>query len=200
VKQHAAEVLFRFAQGSINRHGVFNGDPHPGNYRFHHDGSVTFLDFGLVKRWTAGELEVMDPVLEAALRRDAQGVADAMVAANFLPADHGLDPQRVFDYVSAPYEPYMVETFTYTRPWLANMLGKMMDMSGGNLDVVRQFNMPASYVILDRVVWGMSALLARLGATGPFGGILDEYRKDAPPVTDLGRQEAAWRSSRATTA
>ncbi|MEA3055295.1 MAG: hypothetical protein QOD30_727, partial [Actinomycetota bacterium] len=107
VKQHAAEVLFRFAQGSINRHGVFNGDPHPGNYRFHHDGSVTFLDFGLVKRWTPGELEVMEPVLDATLARDPQGVADAMVASGFLAANHGLDPQRVFDYVSAPYEPYM---------------------------------------------------------------------------------------------
>ena len=180
VKQHAAEVLFRFAQGSINRHGVFNGDPHPGNYRFHHDGSVTFLDFGLVKRWTPGELEVMTPVLDATFAQDPQGVVDAMVAANFLSADHGLDAQKVFDYVSAPYEPYMVPEFTYTRPWLAAMLGKMMDISGGNLEVIRQLNVPASYVILDRVVWGMSALLARLNATGPFGGILDEYRKGAP--------------------
>ncbi|HEX4904570.1 MAG TPA: AarF/ABC1/UbiB kinase family protein [Acidimicrobiales bacterium] len=196
VKQHAAEVLFRFAQGSINRHGLFNGDPHPGNYRFHHDGSVTFLDFGLVKRWTPGELEVMQPVLDAALARDPQRLTDAMVASDFLPADHGLDPQRVFDYVSAPYEPYMHDTFTFTRPWLAEMLGKMMDISGGNLEVIRQFNMPSSYVILDRVVWGMSALLARLGATGPFGAILDEYRHDGPPATDLGQQEAAWRAAR----
>jgi predicted unusual protein kinase regulating ubiquinone biosynthesis (AarF/ABC1/UbiB family) len=158
---------------------------------------VTFLDFGLVKRWTPGELEVMEPVLDATLRRDAQGVADAMVASNFLAPNHGLDPQRVFDYVSAPYEPYMVDTFTFTRPWLGEMLGKMMDISGANLEVIRKFNMPASYVILDRVVWGMSALLARLDASGPFGGILAEYRKDAAPVTDLGRQEAAWRSSRA---
>ena len=47
------EVIWRFAQHSVHRLGVFNGDPHPGNYRFHHDGSVTFLDFGLVKRWAA---------------------------------------------------------------------------------------------------------------------------------------------------
>ena len=71
-KQQAAEVLFRFAQGSIHRHGVFNGDPHPGNYRFHHDGTVTFLDFGLVKRWAPGELERAQPVLDAILDRDAE--------------------------------------------------------------------------------------------------------------------------------
>src|SRR5215213_2547556 len=40
-RQTAAEVLFRFAQGSVFRHGVFNGDPHPGNYRFRRDGTIT---------------------------------------------------------------------------------------------------------------------------------------------------------------
>src|SRR5205814_881251 len=39
-KQRAGEILFRFAEGSIWRHGVFNGDPHPGNYRFH-DGRIS---------------------------------------------------------------------------------------------------------------------------------------------------------------
>src|SRR5262245_47560694 len=41
-RQRAGEVLFRFAEGSIWNHGVFNGDPHPGNYRFHPaDGAIT---------------------------------------------------------------------------------------------------------------------------------------------------------------
>ena len=37
----------------------------PGNYRFGADGDVTFLDFGLVKRWTAGEWEQLAPCLDA---------------------------------------------------------------------------------------------------------------------------------------
>ena len=36
---------------------AFNGDPHPGNYLFHGGGRVTFLDFGLVKHFTADELQ-----------------------------------------------------------------------------------------------------------------------------------------------
>jgi predicted unusual protein kinase regulating ubiquinone biosynthesis (AarF/ABC1/UbiB family) len=195
-KQHAGEVLFRFAQGSINKHGLFNGDPHPGNYRFHHDGSVTFLDFGLVKRWTPGELEQMEPVLDATLRQDPQGALDAMVDAGFLPSHHTVDADALFGYLRPPWEPYLGDTFTFTRPWLAEMLGSMINIQGPTLDIVRQLNMPPSYVILDRVVWGMSALLARLNATGPWRGILDEYRHDGPPSTELGRQEAAWRASR----
>ena len=35
---------------------AFNGDPHPGNYLFRSGGRVTFLDFGLVKHFTAEEI------------------------------------------------------------------------------------------------------------------------------------------------
>ncbi|MEY2959062.1 MAG: hypothetical protein RLZZ01_1630, partial [Actinomycetota bacterium] len=63
-RQRAGEVIWRFAQMSIHRLGMFNGDPHPGNYRFHHDGSVTFLDFGLVKRWAPTEWESLRPSLD----------------------------------------------------------------------------------------------------------------------------------------
>ena len=52
--------------------------------------------------------------------------------------------------------------------------------------------MPASFVILDRVVWGVSALLGKLDATGPWRGILEEYRHGAPPATPLGELEARW--------
>src|SRR5207245_1021704 len=48
----AAEAVYRFAFRSVWRYRVFNGDPHPGNYLFRPGGQVTFLDFGLVKRFT----------------------------------------------------------------------------------------------------------------------------------------------------
>jgi hypothetical protein len=60
--------------------------------------------------------------------------------------------------------------------------------------VVAKLNLPASFVILDRVVWGVSALLGKLEAEGPWRGILDEYRVGALPCTALGEQDAAWRA------
>ena len=101
----------RFAQGSIHRHGVFNGDPHPGNYRFNQDGTVTFLDFGLVKRWSPGEFDRLGPVLDAILDADAERAVGTAVAAGFLPAGHGMDPAFVFEYIRGPYEPF--ETGSY---------------------------------------------------------------------------------------
>jgi predicted unusual protein kinase regulating ubiquinone biosynthesis (AarF/ABC1/UbiB family) len=195
-RQKAAEVLFRFAQGSIYRHGVFNGDPHPGNYRFHADGSMTFLDFGLVKRWTPGELESLSPVLDAILERDAAGTTEALVASGFLAADHDLDADLVWQYVSTPYIPYLDTEFTYYRGFVGSVLGTMIDINGPYAPVIRSLNMPPSFVILDRVVWGVSALLGKLEATGRWRSILDEYRHAGPPTTELGRLDAEWQARR----
>lgn len=194
-RQQAGEVLFRFAQGSVHLHGVFNGDPHPGNYRFHPDGSMTFLDFGLVKRWTPGEFERLDPILDAVMDADAELLVKRMVQAGFLQPDHGLDPEHVFEYVGNPYVPYLTEAFTFTREFVAEALARMIDVGGPHRDVLNALNMPASFVILDRVVWGVSALEGKLEATNRWRGILQEYRHGGEPVTELGRIEAEWREA-----
>jgi predicted unusual protein kinase regulating ubiquinone biosynthesis (AarF/ABC1/UbiB family)/SAM-dependent methyltransferase len=192
-RQDAAEVVFRFAQGSVHRDRVFNGDPHPGNYRFHHDGTVTFLDFGLVKRWSEAEFAAFMPVLDRVLERDSQGVVDGMVAVGFLAQDHGLDPDHVFACVGMPYRAYFDDEFTFTRSYTTEALQVLMDLTGPYADVVRALNMPPGFVILDRVVWGVSALLGRLEATNRWRGILHEYRHGGQPATVLGELEADWR-------
>ena len=192
-KQRAGEVIWRFGQLSIHRFGMFNGDPHPGNYRFHHDGSVTFLDFGLVKRWEPGEWERLEPTLDAiVVHRDPERLVASMEHARFLTPGHGLDAQAVFDYVSSPYQPYLVDEFTFTREWMRDTLGHIFDLAGPHAAVIAQLNMPASFVILDRVVWGVSAILGKLEVTAPWRAMLLEYRAGGPPATPLGAAERAW--------
>jgi predicted unusual protein kinase regulating ubiquinone biosynthesis (AarF/ABC1/UbiB family) len=193
-RQRAGEVLFRFVQGNVNQHRSFNGDPHPGNYRFHPDGRVSFLDFGLVKRWEGDEWTRLSPCMDAiVLDRDPDALVAAMEASGFLVPGHGLDPAAVYGYVSAPYVPYLTDTFTFTRQFVGETLASIMDIRGPYGDVIPKLNLPASFVILDRVVWAMSALLGKLGAHGPWRGILLEYRREGPPATELGELEHAWR-------
>ena len=196
-KQRAAEVIWRFAQHSVHRLGVFNGDPHPGNYRFHHDGSVTFLDFGLVKRWERGRVGAprAERSTPSSCTRDPDELVTAMETAGFLAPDHGLDPQRIYDYVSLP-----VPAVPHRRVHVHAGVDALHARPGSSTsaartrDVIAALNMPASFVILDRVVWGVSAILGKLGATGPWRAMLLEYRIGAPPATELGAAELAWRS------
>jgi predicted unusual protein kinase regulating ubiquinone biosynthesis (AarF/ABC1/UbiB family) len=193
-KARAGEVIWRFAQHAVHRLGAFNGDPHPGNYRFHHDGSVTFLDFGLVKRWDPGEWERLEPSLDAiVVHRDPERLISAMEHSGFLAPGHGLDPALVYDYVSSPYQPYLVDEFTFTRDWMRDTLARIVDITGPHAEVIGKINMPSSFVILDRVVWGTSAILGKLNVTGPWRAMLLEYRTGAAPATELGTDELAWR-------
>ena len=195
-RQHGAEVIFRFVQGSIYRARVFNGDPHPGNYLFHRDGRVTFIDFGLVKRWDRGELEGLLPMIDPLLDHDADAVVALMEQTGFLHPGHGLEAEHVWEYVSRPYVPFLEPEFTYTPGFTSDALGTLLDLTGPYRDVMQQLDMPSSFVILDRVVWGMSAMLGRLEAHNRWREILAEYRFEAAPVTPLGRQEAEWRAGR----
>lgn len=197
-KQRSAEVVWRFAQNAIHRYGIFNGDPHPGNYKFHHDGSVSFLDYGLVKRWAPDEWETLKPAMDAIIvERDPELLVNRMEHSGFLRSGHGLDPQLVYDYVSSPYTPYLSDEFTFTREWMRDTLATIFDVQGPHGAVIEQLNMPPSFVILDRVIWGVSAILGKLEARGPWRAMLLEYTDDGEPATELGVAEAAWQASRA---
>ena len=189
-------ILFRFAQGSVHRLGLFNGDPHPGNYRFLADGRVAFLDFGLVKRWTSGEWEMLVPCLDAILAADPPRLVDGDGGRELPAAGPRPGPAAVFAYVSTPYRPYLTARFRFTREFVADTVQRIADVRGPHAEVVSKLNLPASFVILDRVVWGVSALLGKLEAEGPWRAILAEYREGAPPCTELGALDAAWRSGR----
>jgi len=192
-RQRAAEALFRFAQGSIVRDRIFNGDPHPGNYRFAPDGRVTLLDFGLVKELDVTEHAGLMSVLDGVLAHDPDATTAAMVACGFLAADHGLDADRVFACVGAPYRAYFDETFTFEPDYASEALRSLLDVRGPYADVLAALDMPPSFVLIDRVVWGVSALLGRLGATNHWRAIVMGYRGGgASPATLMGEQEAVW--------
>lgn len=198
IRQHVAEVVFRFSQACVLRYRSFNGDPHPGNYRFADDGTVAFLDFGLVKHWPADEFAGLMAVLDPVLDGDPERLCTQMEAAGFLVPDHGLAAEQVWDCVSAPYEPYLRDEFTFTPSFASMAMRAIGDPTGPHRAVTRALSLPGSFVVLNRVLWGMSGLLGRLGATNCWRAILNEYRLGAPPATDMGVAEAQWFASKTT--
>lgn len=82
-----AETLFRFSFGAIYGLHTFNGDPHPGNYIFKPGGHVTFLDFGLVKRFTAEENQLFqDLIVAMVLNNDMDMFRRRLESIKMLPA------------------------------------------------------------------------------------------------------------------
>ena len=196
-KRRAGEGIWRFTQHAVLRARAFNGDPHPGNYRFGLDGQVTFLDFGLVKRWSAEEWASLQPSLEAIIVHcDPERLLGAMETAGFLEPGHGLAPEPVYEYVSTPYTPYLTDEFEYTRDFVKQAMATIIDVKGPHAHVIEQLNMPASFVILDRVVWGVNAILGKLEVRAPWRAMLLEYLHDGPAATPMGTGERSWLDNR----
>ena len=198
--QHVAEVVFRFAQGSLHSYRTFNGDPHPGQLPLppRRHGHLPRLRTGeALHRRRVRRRSSRPSITSSPATRP--GLVAAMERAGFLHAGHGLDPDRVFAHGERALPGLPAEEFTFTPGYTREAMASLLDVRGPNADVLAALDMPPSFVLLDRVVWGVSALLGRLQARNRWRGILVEYLHGADPVTELGRAERRWRRSRAAT-
>lgn len=198
-RNRVAETIYRFSFGSIYRLGAFNGDPHPGNYLFHPDGSVTFLDFGLVKRFVPDETAQFERMLTAmVLDRDIPRFRAELVATGLLPADAPFSDEAVESYFTHFYEFVLAdETRTFTPEYAADGVKAIFEASGEHGDLKKVLNVPPALVILQRINLGLISLFAQLGATANWRRIAEELWPftDGPPSTPMGAEAEAWRQS-----
>ena len=199
-RQHHAEVLYRFIFGSITRFGVFNGDPHPGNYLFADDGKVVFLDFGCVKYFPAAMRRDWLAMISAHLSGDRDRFVAQLQALGFIRAQDGLDRDTLYDYFQYFYEPFHDDReYTYTREYNAKSFGMIFKPTGQFAPLSRRLNMPPDFVFVNRIQWGVVSLLANLGASANWHRIHRELVFGDPPSTELGRLDAEWRLARGLT-
>ncbi len=193
----AGEVIFRFVFRSLYRMRAFNGDPHPGNYLFHGDGRVTFLDFGLVKHFTAGEMNTFAHMVKAAaVDHDAAEFRTIVEKAGMLRRDAPVDTDAVGEYFSQFYEPVRIDReMTWTPAYSSNIVRHTFDRTSP----ISQFaTVPKAFVFIQRINLGLYALLGELRATGNYRRIAEELWPfvDGPPSTPIGEAETAWVADR----
>src|ERR1700758_1959345 len=101
----AAETIYRFVFRSLYHVRAFNGDPHPGNYLFQPGGRVTFLDFGLVKHFTAAELEpLLQMKRDICIDHDPEAFRRTLESAGFLRPDAPVSTDAVLEHVTVFYD------------------------------------------------------------------------------------------------
>jgi predicted unusual protein kinase regulating ubiquinone biosynthesis (AarF/ABC1/UbiB family) len=200
-RQRVGEIVFRYAFGSIGRFRLFNGDPHPGNYLVEEEGSaadggrrVAFLDYGSVKMFTRERYASMRAVEDAVARADQDEAIAALREAGFLPRNADVDEALLHEWFRLYTRPVHDEQpFTFTPEYAAEVIRSTTDPRSPYTDVLRRLNLPADYLLLNRIQWGLNSVLARLCATNDWQSIRDEYTTDeAPPATELGELDASW--------
>lgn len=193
----AGETIFRFTFGGIYRLGMFNGDPHPGNYLFRPGGRVTFLDFGLVKCFDAAEIRLVRRLIDTMVLHPRPGeFRRAMEEIGFLRPGAPVGDDEVFEYFRHFYAHVLVDApYRFDASFARESVRRFFDQTGPYREVMRAANVPPGFAIVQRINLGLFAVLARLGAEANWRRIACEIWPwvGAAPSTRLGRLERRWR-------
>jgi len=193
----AAECIFRFVFRSLYRRHAFNGDPHPGNYLFHGDGKVTFLDFGLVRHFTDAEIDVFASMVQAAaVEHDAARFRGIVERAGLLRADAPVSTEEAGAYYSSFYEPVAEDrAMRWTKEYASRIVRHTFDRTS---PIAQYSTVPRAFVFIQRINLGLYALLGDLGAGGNYRRIAEELWpfSDGPPSTPMGDAEDEWLRTR----
>ncbi len=198
-KDLAAETIYRFVFRSLYRFHAFNGDPHPGNYLFEPGGRVTFLDFGLVKRFTADELAVFEQMIDAAvLHPDPARFRTIVEDVGLLRRGASVSTEDISGYFEAFYAIVRDrEPNTITSAYSSDLVRRVFNTDS---PIAQHTTLPRSFVVIQRINLGLYSVLARLHATGAWRAIAEELwpMTSGPPATPLGEAEAAWLATRSS--
>jgi predicted unusual protein kinase regulating ubiquinone biosynthesis (AarF/ABC1/UbiB family) len=196
----AAEAIFRFVFGSLYRLHAFNGDPHPGNYLFRPGGRVTFLDFGLVKRFQPEDIAVLESMIQAmVLDRDIGRYREIIERIGMLQAGAPFTDAEVEDYFGHFYDFVLRdEVATITPEYASETVRRFFDVGGPYGPIAKAANVPPAFVIIQRINLGLYAIFGQLHATANWRRISEELWPivAGPPSTELGREHAAWTATR----
>lgn len=192
----AGETIFRFVFGCLYRFNVFNGDPHPGNYLFHGNGRVSFLDFGLVKWFSEPDVAILSEMIQTmVIHPDPAAFRRAVERVGFIRAGSGLTDDQIVGYFRHYYELVLDRgPSSFSPEYASETLRHFFDATN---PVMRQANVPGPFVILQRINLGLYAVLAGLGSVVDWRAVAEEIWPfvEAAPAGQLGRADLAWRAS-----
>jgi predicted unusual protein kinase regulating ubiquinone biosynthesis (AarF/ABC1/UbiB family) len=193
-RDRVAEILFRFYMGGPHELLAFSGDPHPGNSLLLADGTLGFLDFGLLKRIDRATSDVELGGMRAITEGDIDEVRRRFAQQNVV-----LDPARVPDEMLlatllATQGWYLEDDALELTPELTNAIAAFAtDLRGPVYRIFKGQDLPAAHLVQRRVEIQVLSILGQLRPNVNFHRIAREWIYGAPPATELGRLQSAWR-------
>jgi hypothetical protein len=189
----AGECLFRFVFRSLYGMHSFNGDPHPGNYLFHGDGRITFLDFGLVKHFADDEIATFIAMVRAAAYdQNPTTFRRILEGAGMLRPGAPASDTEVGEYFSQFYESVRQDApVTWSSEYASRIVRHTFDRTS---PIAQYATVPKAFVFIQRINLGLYALLGELRATGNYRRIAEELWPfvGGPPSTPMAIAEQPW--------
>ncbi|HEX4353095.1 MAG TPA: AarF/ABC1/UbiB kinase family protein [Polyangiales bacterium] len=155
-----AETLWRFVFKSLLTHGAFNADPHPGNYLFHPNGRVSFLDFGCVQLMEPRYVEASREMHLGAIECDrARFERAAAISCQTMPGPYETD---LLAYLWRCFEPLTRSPFRFERAYVSSVVRGVQDLKRHMFRKDSGLTpVPTGLVMVNRLQFGFYSVLAR---------------------------------------
>lgn len=197
-RNEIARVLFRFVFRSLYVHGIFNGDPHPGNYVFPGGGRVAFLDFGCVQRYDEESIQGFHKVRCMALDGTfGQPFREAMQVGYGIPDTLDEEEWTVLEeYIQCCFEPITAaQPFRYCRAYTEKLADITLKLTAvGARKALRKGIWEAKrpgIVFLNRLQFGFVSILATMEAEADWCAILQEIDDEIAATRPWARDRVA---------
>jgi predicted unusual protein kinase regulating ubiquinone biosynthesis (AarF/ABC1/UbiB family) len=178
-RNRAGEAMMTFAYESILAHDMFNCDPHPGNYLFT-ERDVVFLDFGSVKRFDPAFVDLWREMLRSVVDKDRRRFEETVVALGIAPhLRGGFDFEyqlRIAEYLSLPW--LEDARFRFDQGYIQKSFDVMLFDNPNKF----KMNLPPNLVFLNRLQWGLYAVLSTLGSEANFRRIMEPLLEPRAPI------------------
>jgi predicted unusual protein kinase regulating ubiquinone biosynthesis (AarF/ABC1/UbiB family) len=165
-----AEALWRFVFKGNLVGGMFNADPHPGNYVFQPEGRIVFLDFGCVQPIHGDRLGPARALHRAAVERNEAAFAEQVRV--IMETRGGLYEDLAVAYSRRCFEPLFASPYRVSRDYvraLVTEIGQMkqvMFKKGGNF-----VPLPSGMLFMNRLQFGFYSVLARLDVEVDYAAV-----------------------------
>lgn len=153
-------ALFEFYVGTLFRHGLYNWDPHPGNYVFRRDGGLSMLDYGSTREFSLSFVRKLATLSLAVHADERDALHVALVDLGMVREGKPYDFEAIRALLRSFFGPMLKDEVVAIERGQALPLRQVLDSKRKLLE----FQFPGELLFTFRIRFGLLSVLARLGA------------------------------------
>ena len=165
-----AATLWRFEFRGLLQHGLFNADPHPGNFLFQPENRIAFLDFGCVQYLDESMRLAARRLHEAAVERNERAFEHAVV--EMLKTRGGTFERAIIAYVRLCFLPIFKSPVRINSQYVRSVVSGVRPLKSELFAKDKSFVMPPpGWAFMNRLQFGFYSILAKLDVELDYSAI-----------------------------